>query len=78
MELGSFYFFVLNFLHPSSFVSNPEEKGVGLHENMEQHSGPSSGLKIDAFDQGCFQRDREVVQRLKDSNEGVDSSAVSE
>lgn len=51
---------------------------MGLQENAEQHSGPSSGLKIDAFDQGCFQRDREVVQRLKDSNEGVDSSAVSE
>lgn len=36
------------------------------------------GLKVDAFDQRCFQCDGEVVERLQDSDEGVDSSAVSE
>lgn len=36
------------------------------------------GLKVNAFDQWCFQCDREVVEHLQDSDEGVDSSAVSE
>ncbi len=36
------------------------------------------GLKIDAFDQRGFQCDGEVVERLQDSNKGVDSGAVSE
>lgn len=36
------------------------------------------GSQVDAFDQRGFQRDGEVMQRLQDPDEGVDSGAVSE
>lgn len=38
----------------------------------------SGGLKVDAFDQRGFQCHREVMERLQDSDEGVDAGAVSE
>lgn len=79
---------------PPSLVSNPRADQLKVEEWVKpvvvrggsegkrraewRPSGLLPGLKVDAFDQRGFQCDGEVVERLQDSDEGVDGGAVSE
>lgn len=52
-----------------------------MKKNIELSGGPVVPflwLEVNSFDQRGFQCDGEVMERLQDSDEGIDSGAVSE